>query len=894
MREWLARIIDWLRRDRLDAELAEELRFHATRLERDARAAGAAEREAASAARRRLGNVTRIREDARERWSVPWLDHLQQDVRYAIRGLRRSPGFTFVVVITLGLGIGANAAIFSVVDRLLFRPPPMLREPSHTHRVYTSYIFRGRKGTSTGLPYARYVDFTRLTRSFARTAEVTVRDLAIGVGSDAREMRVGAVSASFFGFFDAPPVIGRYFSAREDTPPDGMPVAVLSYGMWRTRYGGRSDVLGSTLQIGPTVYTVIGVAPRGFAGLWPEQPPVAYVPITSYAAARGDPQWSRTYRGTFARMIVQRKPAVMEAAANTDLTNAFLRSLAIQQDVDESMGKASYTFVSPRAFIGSILAERGPVQSNTAKVAALVGAMALVVLLIACANVANLLFTRALRRRREVALRVALGVSRTRLLAQLLTESVLLAALGGVAGLALAQWGGAVLRAAFLPPGAESPVITDARTLIFAAVAVLTVGLLAGLVPALQSRKTDLTVDLKSGAREGRVQRSSMRMALLVLQGALSAALLVGAGLFVRSLGNVRHLRLGYDPEAVLVVDLDMRGVALDSVSAVSLRRRLLERARTLPGVEHAALNTSIPFASTWNVDISVPGVDSVNQLGLFYLNAVSPDYFATMGTRILRGRGIEAIDVAGAPGAVVVSASMAKKLWPNENAPGKCIKLGADSIPCSYVVGVAEDIENNRLGDDPGLFYYLAADQFRPEYGGLLARTRGDAAKRAETVRRELQKLMPGASYVTVTPFSDIVGREMRSWTLGSTMFTVFGTLALVLASIGLYGVIAFNVVQRSHEMGVRIALGARGSDVVWLVVRQGASIAVAGIALGGVIALASSRWVEPLLFDVSPHDPLVYAVVAVTMLVMAATASFVPARRAARADPNVALRAE
>jgi predicted permease len=892
MREWLARIIDWIRRDRLDAELAEELRFHRERLERDERSTGAADGEAARAARRRLGNTTRIREDARERWSVPWLDHLQQDVRYAIRGLRRSPGVTLVVVLTLGLGIGANAAIFSVVDRLLFRPPPMLRDPALTHRVYTSSIFRGRQGLSAGLQYARYVDFTHFTRSFSRTAEVTDRDIAIGTGADAREMRVGAVSASFFGFFDAPPVIGRYFSEREDIPPDGTPVAVLSFAMWQTRYGGRSDALGATLTIGPTVYTIIGVTPRGFAGLWSEQPPVAYIPITAYAGSRGDPHWWSTYRGTFARMIVQRKPGVTEAAANADLTDAFLRSRAVEREANAALAPDS--LARPRAMIGSILTERGPARSSTAKVAALVGAMALVVLLIACANVANLLFTRALRRKREVALRLALGVSRTRLLAQLLTESVLLAVLGGVAGLAIAQWGGSALRAAFLPPGVKVPVMTDTRTLIFAGVAVLVVGLLAGLAPAFQARKADLTVDLKSGAREGNVHRSRTRIALLVLQGALSVVLLVSAGLFVRSLRNVKTMRLGYEPDSVLVVDLNMRGVALDSAAGVSLPRRLLERAQTLPAVEHVALNTSIPFANTWNIDISVPGIDSVNQLGIFYLNAVSPDYFATMGTRILRGRSIEAQDVAGAPGAIVVSASMAKKLWPTEDALGQCIELRADSTPCSYVVGVAEDIKNNKLGDDPALYYYLSVDQFHPGRAGLLVRTRGDAAEQAEPVRHELQKLMPGAAYVTVTPLSEVVGREMRSWSLGSTMFTVFGTLALVLAAIGLYGVIAYNVVQRSHEMGVRVALGARSRDVVWLVMRQGALVAAAGIALGGVIALASSRWVEPLLFGVSARDPLVYALVAATMLAMAAIASFVPARRAARADPNVALRAE
>ena len=827
-----------------------------------------------------------------------WWDVLSRDLRYALRGLRARPGFAAAVVLTLALGIGANAAIFSVVDRLLFRPPPMLAEPARTHRVYISSTYRGEEFTNSSVQYARYVDLTKWTRSFSRTAEFTNRKLAVGVGAEAREMQVGAVSASFFGFFDAPPALGRYFSAQEDTPPDGTPVAVLSYAMWQTRYGGRSDALGSTLQIGPTVYTVIGVAPRGFVGLWPEQPPVAYVPIASYAAGvelrlKGETWWD-TYHWTWASMIAQRKPDVSIAAANADLTSALKRSYAA---ADEKYGESRTNRderAHDHALIASILSERGPNQSSTAKVAALVGGMALVVLLIACANVANLLFARAMRRKREIAVRVALGVSRKRLLSQLLTESVLLALLGGVVGLILAQWGGAALRAAFLPPGAESPVMTDTRTLIFAGVAVVLAGIVTGLAPAFQAGKTDLTVDLKAGQREGVIHRSRTRVALLLLQGALSVVLLVGAGLFVRSLNNVKNLRLGYEPDSVLVVDLSMRGVALDSVQALTLRRRLLERAQAIPVVEHAALNVTLPFWSTWSMGLNVPGIDSVSRLGQFNLNSVTPDYFATMGTRIVRGRGIEAGDVAGAPGAVVVSESMAKKLWPTEDAMGKCIKVGPDTAPCNYVVGIAEDIKNEQLSDDPGLFYYLSADQYHPERTGLLLRIHGDPASHVETVRRELQKLMPGASYITVTPFSEIVGRKMESWSLGATMFMVFGTLALVLATIGLYGVIAYNVVQRSHEMGVRIALGAQQGDVVWLVVRQGLLLATMGILIGGIATFAAASRVEPLLFQESARDPLVYVGVMLLMLAVAAAASFIPARRAARVDPNVALRAE
>ncbi|MBX6365780.1 MAG: ABC transporter permease [Gemmatimonadetes bacterium] len=824
-------------------------------------------------------------------------DALWKDVRHALRGLRARPGFAAAVVLTLALGIGANAAIFSVVDRLFFRPPPMLSAPDRTHRVYLVRTFRGKERASSGVQYARYVDLTNWTKSFSRTAEFTARKLAIGVGADAREMQVAAVSASFFGFFDAPPALGRYFSAQEDSPPSGTPVAVLSHAMWRTRYGGRRDVLGQTLQIGPTVYTIIGVAPAGFVGLWPEQPPVAYVPITAYGAASApdfrDEQWWKTYHWTWASMIVQRKPGVPLEAATADLTNAFQRSYAAEKASSPRLPPA--TVARPHAIVASILSERGPNQSSLAKVAKLVAAMALVVLLIACANVANLLLARALRRRREVAVRLALGVSRGRLASQLLTESVLLALLGGAAGMLVAHGGGSLLRAVILPKGAESTVLGDPRTLLFAAVAALACGVLTGLAPVWQARRVDLVSDLKAGVREGGYRRSRTRTGLLVLQGALCVVLLVGAGLFVRSLRNVQTLRLGYDADRVLVVELNMRGVDLDSAHAVMLRRALLEKAQSLPGVEHAALNTSIPFWSVWSIPLHVAGIDSVSQLGEFDLNAVTPDYFATMGTRILRGRGIDARDVAGAPGAMVVSEAMARRLWPGQQDPiGQCVKLAADTVPCTYVVGVAENIKNNSLSDDPELYYYLSAEQFNPDRTGLLVRTRGEAAPQAERIRRLLQPVMPAPAYVTVTPFAEVVGEEMRSWRLGATMFVAFGALALALAAVGLFAVVAYDVTQRRHELGVRVALGARVGDVVGLVVRQGLRIGVVGIAIGCVIALAGARWVQPLLFNVSARDPLVFAGVAALLAAVAVVASWLPALRAARVDPTEALRTE
>jgi putative ABC transport system permease protein len=820
-----------------------------------------------------------------------------QDFRYAVRGLKSRPGFTIGVILTLALGIGANAAMFSVVDRLLLRPPPLLRSPQRVHRVYLASMYRGKEFKNGSVQYARFADLTRWTTSFDRTAEFTTRELAIGVGTDAHEMTVGAVSASFFACFDAAPVLGRYFTSAEDTTPTGAAVAVLSYGLWQTRYGGSRDVLGETLQVGATLYTIIGVTPRGFAGLWPGKPPAVYVPITAYGAESGanlglrGENWWQTYHWTWASMLVVRKPAVTVADAEADLTAAYKRSYLAALATSPHMPPIDVE--RPRAIAGSVLEERGPNASAETKVATWLTGVASIVWLIACANVANLLLARALHRRREIAVRLALGVSRGRLAVQLLTESLLLALLGGGAGVLVAQWGGTILRTELLRNTAGAGVVADPRSLLFVGIAVLLTGLGTGLAPILQTRRVDLTQDLKAGVREGGVQRSRLRAGLLVFKGALSVVLLIGAGLFVRSLQHVRQVRLGYDPDSVLIVDLNMRGVHLDSAHAVALRRQLLAAAQGIPGVAHVSRRVTMPFWSTWNEDLHVAGIDSVDRLGEFDLNPVTTDYFVTMGTRLLRGRGITDQDVVGAPRVMVVSTSMAGALWPGRDPMGLCVRIGGDTVPCTTVVGVAEDIKSRSLGDDAAFFYYLAADQFHPDMGGLFVRVHA-AARARETVRRALQPLMPGPSYVTVTPVSDAVSGETQSWRLGATLFTVFGLLALVLAAIGLYSVIAYNVARRTHEMGVRVALGAGMRDLVRLVLTEGVVLAGLGVALGTVIALIVGRWVAPLLFEESPRDPAVFVFVAATLLAVALVASLAPARRAGRVDPMQALRSE
>jgi predicted permease len=592
------------------------------------------------------------------------------------------------------------------------------------------------------------------------------------------------------------------------------------------------------------------------------------------------------------QVIVRRKPGVTIAAANADLTSAFLKSFAMQRI--EQPGSTPAQLARPHSIVASILSERGPNASSTGKVATWVGGVSVIVLLIACANVANLLLSRALRRRREIALRLALGVSRARLLSQLLTETMVLALLGGVAGLLLAHWGGAVLRANLLDRSEAASGLRDPRTVLFAAGAAVAVGVLTGLAPILQATRADLTADLKAGTREGTYTRSKARVGLLVLQGALSVILLVGAGLFVRSLNNVQATRLGYDVDPVLLVNLNMRGLQLDSARMVELRHRLVRTAKSLPGVANASLQDAIPFWSMSSRSLFVEGIDTVSRLGQFDFNKVSPEYFSTIGTRIIRGRGINGGDTQNAPLAAVVSEAMGKVLWRGRDPIGQCMKIGSDTMPCSYVVGIAENIKEQSLGADSGYYYYVASAQVNPQRGGLFVRARGNGADVKETVRRQLQREMPGASYVVVTPFSEVLGSQKRSWRLGATMFVAFGVLAIVLAGIGLYSVIAYNVAQRTHELGVRVALGAQARDVIELVVVDGLRLALVGVAIGTAFALWAGKWVKPLLFDVSPRDPFVFVVVATVLIAVATAASWLPALRASRVDPNVALRAE
>ncbi|HKT08710.1 MAG TPA: ADOP family duplicated permease [Gemmatimonadaceae bacterium] len=889
----IRRLAHWIRARTHRAELEDELAFHRDMVERDLIVRGSTPDAARIGARRAMGNETLSREDARSVWVWWWLDALRQDAAYTIRSLRKSPGFTAAVVLTLALGLGANAAMFAVLDRILFRPPPRLIDPATVHRVYLYRTSEGIEAERSG-QYRRYTDLAAWTSSFAQTAAVEERALPVGTGDATRELPIGIVTASFFSFFDAPAALGRYFTPAEDRPPVGAAVAVLTNAAWKTRYAGRRDVIGSTIAIGSTRFTVIGVAPAGFVGLWAERPPIAFIPVSAFGPINGrdtNAWWSSYGHAIGISTIVRRKPGVSVATATADLTTALRRSYQHQIDVELPNGPWTLASLRPRAVVASILSERGPEASSFARVALWLSGVALIVLLIACANVANLLLARTLQRRREIAVRIALGVSRVRLASQLVLEGLLLAILAGVAGVVSATWTSSAMQRLFLPDDIAPRVITDARTTMFAIGIAVIVGIATGIVPALHIGRRSLTADLKAGAREGVYQHARLRGALLVAQTALSVLLLVGAGLFVRSLRNVRNVPLGYDAEPVLVVDLNLRGVALDSAHLAALNERLLATSLGVTGVEHATFTKTVPFEGIMSTALFVAGIDSVDRLGEFDLNGVSPDYFATMGTRILHGRGFLPSDGPRSAPVMIVDASMAHALWPRANAIGECVRLAVADAPCTTVVGIAEDVHTHTVGDERGnYFYYLPAAQMKPEYTGLFLRAR-NPRQLAPVLRSRLQAEMPGASYVTVRPFREVVNDQERSWAIGAEAFSALGGLALGMAALGLYSVIAYGVAQRKHELGVRVALGARSADITRLVVGESVRFALLGLAIGACASLGAAHWIAPLLFQESPHDPVVFGVAGLVLIAAAIAASWLPARRASHIDPTTAL---
>jgi predicted permease len=838
------------------------------------------------------------------------VDSMAQDARYAARGLRARPGFTLIVAGTLALGIGANSSMFSIVDRLVLRAPDQIRDPDQVVQVVSRY--RGNRGVQVTWPYASYTDFRDHVQAFANVAAVTSggrQDFPLGRGADATRVAGALVTASFFTTLGVTPALGRFFLPEDDQEANPARSAVIGYGFWQRHFGGRADALGTPLAIGTTRYTIVGVAPRGFSGIELAETDV-WLTLGEAEGLRFDrrPEWRTNRNSQWLAIVARVRPGVVIARATTEATLA-LRAGEEEKAAQNPSGR-SFAPDSLDAVLSSLVPGKSVARvgiggtAHGVQIAELLMAVAVVVLLIACANVTNLLLARALARRREIAVRLAVGVGQGRLVRQLLIEGGMLAAIGAVASLAVAYWGAGFARVLLLGNAAWSGSPIDLRMIVFTGAVALGAGIATSLAPAWYARRTDLATALKQGAREGAVERSALRSGLLAVQAALAIVLLAGAGLFIRSVRNADALPLGIDVDHVLVADVKLATIGVANDDMRRLYEEFASRVRQVPGVTASAVSLGLPFTLNLGTTIIVPGreLPRLHSSGdVQYV--VTPGYFESLGIPVRAGRAFTPDDRAGMEPVAVINETVAQLYFPDRSPLGACIKVGADTMPCSTIVGVVANTRRSSVLEGLVPQVYRPLDQVPASeiartlsfFGfTLVAHTRGDARLSAEAVRRAIQSTSALVPYANVRPMRAQFSGQTRAWTLGAAVFTAFGALALLLAAIGLYSVLSFSIAQRWQELGVRAALGAQSRDLFRLTLVRGLVPVVGGIVAGVAIALGAGRVVASLLLDVSPSDPVVLGTVSLVLLVVATAASAAPAWRATRVDPADALRGE
>ena len=837
------------------------------------------------------GHVRDGRLQARERIDAVW-----GDLRYAMRTLSRQPAFAVVVVLTFALGIGANASMFGVIDRLLLRPPPHVAAPGElleVNRVATQ------PGISQMLVNMQYPLYTRLRADTAAFREVAASSfivgLTLGSGAGAEQVLGVFVNSDYFRTLGTRPALGRLFGSQEDGDVPSSDVVVLSHGFWQRRFAGDPSILGKPLRVGPRSLTVVGVAPESFSGVDPRRVDM-WIPINQAAVYHLALEQFPTHWGSvWVRIHVRLKPGLSASEAAARATTIYRSGFS--QWAGAATGKAGGPG-GDRLALRSILPAEQLADNPEAKLARLLFAVAAVVLVIACANVASLALARGAERRREIAVRLALGVSRWRLFRMLVAEMMVLAICGGAIAIVAAQWGISLLQRTLLNDFAWTESVLDPRVLVVTLGLVLLTIVLAGLAPALRASRPDVVDALKTGGREGGVALSRVRSALMIAQAALSVVLIVGASLFVQSLKEAASVRLGYETSRVLSATMDVESYGYSIPARGALYADMRERAIAVPGVADAAIASTHPLLGwRFGVRVSVPGRDSLprSPVGGPFYNAVGAVYFSTLGLRLVEGRPLTSADVSAESRVAVLSEAMARAYWPGERAVDRCIVLRGDSV-CTTVVGVAADAkERLQATDSPFLVYVPLGSRWNAGANTLLVRSRAaDGAPLVEPVRRAMQGLAPDLPYADVQSLADLLAPEIRPWRTAATLFSLFGALALVIAAGGLYSAISYSVTQRRHEYGVRTALGARVSDIVRQVMDRGVRAALIGLALGSVIAFVAGRFVETLLFQTSPRSPSAFAVAAALIVIVALVATFVPAWRASRVDPVAALRGD
>ncbi len=869
--------------EQIHHEIDEEMRFHVDMRTNENIRRGMTAEDARRDAERRFGHLTHIKEQGYEVRGGGWLETLWQDVRYGVRMLVKNPSFTLVAVLALALGIGANTAIFSVVNAVLLRP---LQYPNAERIVAIQEL--NEKGSRVQVTPANFLDWRAQNTVFEHLAAIFARTANLIAGDESERIDLAMTSADFFQVFGVQPQLGRFFMPEEERAGHDA-VAVLSYGLWQRRFGGDPSLIGKGIMLDGQPYTVVGVAPASFQ--YPDKTEVWIPPFQLVPTISAQMNIERARGFGFLSAVGLLKPRVAVKQAHDEMTAITAR---LRQQYPDTNNNRFNRVVSLQTHL---------VGETSTALLLLLGAVALL-LLIACANVANLLLARAASRQKEIAVRLALGATRLRLVRQFLVESVLLAFVGGVVGLLLGWWGIDLMQG-LLPvdfPRAQG-IGVDLRVLGFTLLVSLGTGIVFGLAPALQSTNPDINESLKETARDsaGGARRNRMRSLLIICEVALSLVLLIGAGLLFRSFLHLQAVELGFRPQSVLTFRLSPAGANFRQDPQYSaFYDQVSERIKALPGVDAVGVINTLPLVkgptSAFRVD-GRPLLARDKWPGVNY-RSVSPDYFRAINVPILKGRALDAHDNVSAPLAILVNQSLVRRDFAGEEPLGKRINLGGtrpDGQPIWFeIVGVVADVRSLELNSEPTPEIYTS--YLQDPFAGMsyVVRSQVEPESLIPAMREAVRQIDKAQPVAEVRELEQIVSEAASQPRFNTLLLSIFASVALLLVAAGIYGVMSYSVTQRTHEIGVRMALGAQTRDVIKLIVGQGIRLTLVGLAFGLVCAFALTRVMATLLYGVKPTDPSTFASGALLLTVVALLACYLPARRATKVDPLVALRYE
>ena len=881
---WFRRLTGLLKRDHRDRELDEELRYHFDRRVADSINAGRSPREAREDAQRSFGNFTLQKERTRDMDILGWLESFMQDVRYGIRSLAKNPGFASVAILTLALGIGANTAIFSVVNGVLLKPLPF----DHPDEIVWFQDIQSRSNWPLSAP--EFIAYRDQNKNLSQIAAFRILNFTLTGRGSAESLRVGIVTPQYFPLLRVVPSLGRDFTEADGRP--GAPrVAILTDGYWKSAFGGDAGAIGQTLSLNGESVTIVGILPKEY--IIPGSVSIFMNPkfgVPEVFPGGPDPSTAEAH---FIRILGRLKPDTTVVQAQADLS-LVSRDLNKANNVPADKAHAVRIIPWTQLWIGDS-------RSTLLTLSVVVG----LVLLIACANVANLLLARSASRTREIAVRAAMGATSWRLARQLITEGALLGFLGGVASLPLAYAGVKGFVAA-KPAGIPKlfAVQIDAHVLLFTLAVAVFSGIIFGLAPALRGMRVSAGESLKQAGRSGSggVHQNWTRSVLVVTEVALSLVLLAGAGLLVRSFVRLLEVNPGFRPERIMTFALSFSGPKYQDMNHHPERMarflEMLKRIQTLPSVEGVASSNDLPLtgqdASNYLITLGESAVASNEQV-LVGMHAVSPGYFRAMGIALLRGRELSDRDVPGAPVAAVINQKFAQRVWPGQDPIGKQFRVfNAEKEQPEVVVGVVANVKINGLEEDDSTDAYESVAQHPWSDVVVAVRTTQGGESLLPSIRAIVAEYDPELAVASVRSMDEIAAASLGSRKLTLTLVALFAVLALVLATIGIYGVMSYVVSGRTQEIGIRIALGAQRRDVFKLVVGQGMALAGAGLVLGLFAAAGVTRYLSSQLFQVKAIDPLTYGGVTLLLASVALLACYIPARRATRVDPLVALRYE